>query len=77
MWEKTLDYAISSEAGLFAILFICLLCVTGLGIRWVMKKNDEREQRYIEVIDKQAEGLKSIEFIKHDIRDIKDILKRG
>ena len=77
MWNDALDYAITTDAGLFAVLFICLLCVTGLGIRWVMKKNDEREQRYIKVIENQAESLKSIDFLQKDLREIKDYIFKG
>ena len=42
--EKIIEYAIQSGAGLFTLLFIALLA-------WVLKTNDSRELRYLNVID--------------------------
>lgn len=63
-------------------VFLVLLVAVGIGfwrvITYVMKKNDEREGRYIaredkyiDVINTQALGLRSIETIQKDVQEIK------
>lgn len=70
MWEKLIDYAISSGAGIFAILFVGLLA-------WVLKTNNDREVRYIGITEKLAASLSCVEEIKNDIDDIKSwVLRR-
>lgn len=71
MWEKLIDYAITSGAGLFAILFIVLLA-------WVLITNNDREKRYIGITEKLAASLSCVETIKSDVDDIKSwILQKG
>lgn len=45
-----MDYAVKGGAGLFAVLFIALLA-------WVLKTNDSRENRYLNVIDRLGEKI--------------------
>ncbi|MBU9724115.1 MULTISPECIES: BhlA/UviB family holin-like peptide [Bacillaceae] len=74
--DKLIDYAIQTNSGLFAVLFIVLLSITIGFVRWVIKTNNEREKRYIGVIDKQAEGLKMIDHIHKDVKEMKEHLFR-
>lgn len=69
MWEKLIDYTITSGAGLFAILFVALLA-------WVLKTNNDREIRYIDITQKLAESLSCVENIKKDVDDIKSWILR-
>ena len=69
MWEKLLDYAIASGAGIFAILFILLLA-------WVLKTNNDREIRYIGITEKLAVSLSCVENIQKDVDDIKSWILR-
>lgn len=64
MWEKAVDFAITSGTGLWAVLFIVLL-------GWVLKTNNNREARYIGVIEKQAGGLSKLDAMAGDVADIK------
>lgn len=76
--EQVLAYAIKGGAGLFAVLFIALLA-------WVLKTNDQRENRYLNVIDKCTDILdakvtcidgrvvgleKDMAEVKHDVKKI-------
>lgn len=70
LWEESMKYAMNTGAGLFAVLFIALLA-------WVLKTNNERENRYIATIDKLGERLAVVEKIQCDVGDIKDMLRRG
>ncbi len=58
----------TSGAGVFAVLFVALLS-------WVLKTNNDRENRYISTIDKLGERLAVVERIQDDVVDIKDLLK--
>lgn len=69
MWEKLLDYAIASGAGIFTILFILLLA-------WVLKTNNDREIRYIGITEKLAVSLSCVENIQKDVDDIKSWILR-
>ena len=69
MWEKLFDYTITSGAGIFAILFVVLLA-------WVLKTNNDREIRYIDITQKLAESLSCVENIKKDVDDIKSWILR-
>jgi archaellum component FlaC len=48
--EQAVKYAIESGAGIFAVLFIILL-------GWVLRTNDQRENRYLNVIDKYGDKI--------------------
>lgn len=74
--EAVLAWAFETNQSLFTILFIALLGATIGFIKWVLKKNDERETRYINVIDTQAEALRNVDGMKNDISDIKTYLFR-
>lgn len=74
MTESIITKLIDSTEGVFALLFVCLLICVGAMIRWILYTNNEREQRYIDVMDKQAEALRCFEAMHHDVKDIKDIL---
>lgn len=72
--EAALDYAIRTGAGIFTILFIALLA-------WVLKTNDNRENRYLNVIDKLGDKINAkvdrldvrVENLERDIADIKTV----
>ncbi|MBM7631085.1 BhlA/UviB family holin-like peptide [Geomicrobium sediminis] len=87
MWESIIKYGIDSDIGIFGVLFILLLALLWVGVWWIMKKNDEREKRlqarneerekrYIDVIDKQAEGLTAINNVQKDVSEMKSMLLR-
>lgn len=87
MWEDLIKYGIESDIGVFGVLFIILLAGLWIGVWWIMRKNDEREQRmqernderekrYIDVIDKQAEGLNTIKTVQKDVSEMKDFMMR-
>jgi len=70
--EQVLTYAINSGAGIFAVLFIVLLA-------WVLRTNDQRENRYLNVIDKYGDQIYGqvtatdgkVERLKEDVDDLK------
>lgn len=69
MWEEIWKMAVGQ--GIFAVLFVALLV-------WVLRKNEERENRYLGVIDTLTEKLGTVEEIKDDVHEIKKaVLKEG
>jgi len=70
--EQALTYAINSGAGIFAVLFIALLA-------WVLRANDQRENRYLNVIDKLGDKIDDrvtvidgkVDRLKEDVDDLK------
>lgn len=54
----------------FATLFVWLLIDTN-------KKNQAREEKYQDTIDKLAENIGVIQDVKDDVEEIKDIIKNG
>lgn len=77
MAEQVISQAFTLSDSIFVVLLIGLALGTWWIIRYVFTKNDEREKRYIEVIDTQARGLQKIDDIKSDVEDIKHIILRG
>jgi hypothetical protein len=75
--ENVVSHAFSLSDSVFLVLLIGLAGGTWWIIRYVFRKNDEREKRYIEVIDTQAKGLLSIENIRADLKDIKSFIWKG
>ncbi|PYZ96779.1 hypothetical protein CR205_13925 [Alteribacter lacisalsi] len=75
MWDSLFGYGIQSGVGIFGLLFIVLLGTTIWGVRWVVTMNNEREKRYIEVIEKQATSLRDLEQIQKDVNEIKEDMK--
>ncbi|MGX7301558.1 BhlA/UviB family holin-like peptide [Enterococcus gilvus] len=53
----------------FPILFVVLLV-------WVMKQNNEREDRYLNTIDELTGSLKQIERMERTIRQICETMER-
>ncbi|WP_288227138.1 BhlA/UviB family holin-like peptide [uncultured Enterococcus sp.] len=53
----------------FPILFVGLLV-------WVMKQNNEREDRYLNTIDELTGSLKQIERMERTIRQICETMER-
>jgi hypothetical protein len=53
----------------FPILFVGLLV-------WVMKQNNEREDRYLNTIDELTGSLKQIERLERTIRQICETMER-
>lgn len=61
---------IFTQEGLLSTLFVGLLL-------WVLKKNDDREVRYINTIDNLTKNVsEKIINIEDDIQDIKDTLTK-
>lgn len=78
MAEAVVDKALSVTDSIFAVLFIGACIGAVFLTRYVLKKNDEREVRYIAVIEQQAIGLQKIDDLKRDVADIKTtIMARG
>lgn len=67
MWERVAEWMMQSGAGMFAVLFVVLLA-------WVLKTNDSREQRYISVVEKQAQALTNFREMRDDIKELRDWL---
>ncbi|EGP4729615.1 MULTISPECIES: BhlA/UviB family holin-like peptide [Enterococcus] len=67
--EKLLESLLSNPEQIsFAVLFV------GLFI-WVMKQNNEREERYQNTIDKLTNALGDVEDIKSTVEKIHEKLK--
>lgn len=54
----------------FACLFVWLLFDTN-------KKNDNREQKYQDIIDKLSVSINVINDVKEDVNEIKEIIIKG
>jgi hypothetical protein len=74
--ETVITKALSVNDSIFLILLIGLAFGTWWIIRYVFTKNDEREKRYIDVIENQAKGLQSIDLLQADVKEIKQTLQR-
>lgn len=64
------------------VLLVGLALGTWFIIKWVFRQqeklqaqNAEREQGYIEIIDKQATALQNVESMRQDIKEIKYTLQ--
>ncbi|WP_171051883.1 BhlA/UviB family holin-like peptide [Alteribacter natronophilus] len=75
MWDSLFGYGMQSGVGIFGLLFIVLLGTAVWGVRWVMAMNNEREKRYISVIEQQSESLRELNEIQKDVQEIKEDLK--
>lgn len=75
MGSTVIEKAFSVSDSIFLVLLIGLAVGTFWLIRYVLTKNDEREKRYIDVIDKQSTALQNIEGLREDIRQIRTDLK--
>jgi multidrug efflux pump subunit AcrB len=76
MWDSVFNHVLGKE-GLFAILFVALLITAVFFVRWVLKTNNDRENRYIIVIEEQSKSLNKIDRVQDDVDDIKSILLAG
>ncbi|QLY78031.1 MULTISPECIES: BhlA/UviB family holin-like peptide [Clostridium] len=65
MESEIVKYVITQ--GIFCVLFVWLLMDT-------RKDSKEREVKYQETIDKLASSIGTIEDIKEDVEDIKEII---
>ena len=54
----------------FAVLFVWLLIDTN-------KKNQAREEKYQNTIDKLAENIGVIQEVKEDVEEIRDIIQKS
>lgn len=79
---EVLTKALSTTDSIFVVLLIGLATFTGWILRYVFNKTDEqekraiqREERYIEVIDKQAEGLQAVGKAVGELQENYDVLK--
>ena len=59
-----------SESGVWAMLFLALLII-------LIKSNNEREQKYQNIIEKLGNSLKKVEEIKEDVEDLKTAMGIG
>lgn len=76
MTDKLMDAA--AQQGFIAILLVAMGISMFFLIKWVLAKNDTREQRYITVIEEQAKAVGKIDGIQEDVKQIKDyLLVRG
>ena len=67
--EKLLESLLSNPEQIsFAVLFVGLFF-------WVMKQNNEREERYQNTIDKLTNALGDVEDIKSTVEKIHEKLK--
>ncbi|GAB6174514.1 hypothetical protein JCM15765_39920 [Paradesulfitobacterium aromaticivorans] len=67
--ESVVTYALDNDM-IFLALFI--LTVGGLVwlVRWILRTNDDREKRYITVIDEQAKNFSVVKEIKESVERI-------
>lgn len=76
--DQLVGQAFKVSDSIFLVLLLGLAGGTWWIIRYVFKKNDEREKRYIEVIEKQAEALQTLDGMQRDIVDIRQaVMRRG
>ena len=54
----------------FGVLFVLLLLDTN-------KKNEQREEKYQNIIDKLSVSINVINDVKEDVNEIKDIIIKG
>lgn len=76
MGETIINQAFSLSDSVFLVLLLAVALGMWRLVLYVLRKNDERENRYIVIIATQADGLKGVEDVRQDVRDLKDILKR-
>lgn len=78
MSETVVNQAFKVSDSIFLVLLIGLALGTWWIIRYVFNKNDEREKRYIDVIDNQAKSLATVDELKQDVKEIKQaVWQRG
>ena len=65
MWQEIFNLAINN--GLWAVLFLVLLF-------YVLRDSRAREKKYQETIDKLGTAISTVEDIKEDVQEIKDII---
>ena len=73
------EKALSLSDSVYLVLLIGLATGTWWLIRWILKKNDERETRYIQTIDRlaQVEGIKTeISALRKEVKDNHDDTKK-
>ncbi len=70
MAETIVAEAFKVSDSIFLVLLIAMATGTWWLIRYVLRTNAEREARYIEVIDKQAEGIKSLDILGKELQDV-------
>lgn len=68
IWNVILSLV--SESGVWAMLFLALLII-------LIKSNNEREQKYQNIIEKLGNSLKKVEEIKEDVEDLKTAIGIG
>jgi hypothetical protein len=92
VWDKALEQAITQQNNFIAVLFVVLLATTMALVKWVLNVNDTREKRMestnenrekrfievidkqVEIIDKQAKALGCLDALQDDIKDIKTFI---
>ena len=66
MWSDVFNIAITN--GIFACLFVALLVYT-------LKDSRKRESKYQNIIDSLSSRLNTVDEIKNDVAEIKDLIK--
>lgn len=77
MGDAVLQKAFSVSDSIFLVLLIGLALGTWWIIRYVLTKNDERETRYVDVIDNLAKSVQKVDELSADVKDIKEALWKG
>jgi hypothetical protein len=75
--EAVVTKALSVTDSIFVIMFIGLGVSCFFLIRWILNTNNEREKRYIDVIDTQAKSLQGLDEVRGDVKDIKNMILGG
>lgn len=66
LWKEIISIVVSN--GVFAVLFVCLFM-------YQLKDSAKREQKYQQTIEQLTTHLNTLDEVKKDIVDIKEILK--
>ncbi len=66
MWDEVFKIALTN--GIFAALFVALLC-------YVLKDSAAREKKYQNTIEKLSNHLDVVKDIKEDVEEVKTIIE--
>jgi len=75
MPEQVVNRALELSDSIFLVLLVGLALWTRWITHYTLRSNDEREKRYIEIIEAQSDSLQKIDDIRNDVREIKQWVK--